>query len=86
LRAADIPRVGMVSIDPFLEPERSATPGDADPVEATAETVPKEKRRAAPRRKRTAAAPAQSPPGKAEESAAPPPPKRPRARPRKKPE
>ena len=86
LRAADIPRVGMVSIDPFLEPERSATPGHADPVEATAETVPKEKRRAAPRRKRTAAAPAQSPPGKAEESAAPPPPKRPRARPRKKPE
>ena len=86
LRAADIPRVGMVSIDPFLEPERSATPGDVEPVDTTAEAVPKEKRRAAPRRKRTAAAPAQSPPGKAEESAAPPPPKRPRARPRKKPE
>jgi uncharacterized protein (TIGR00288 family) len=86
MRAADIPRVGMVSIDPFLEPERSAAPAEVGPVEAAAETVPKEKRRAAPRRKRTTAAPTQSAVAKTEESPPSPPAKRPRARPRKKPE
>ena len=88
MRAADIPLVGMVRIDPFSEPEHAATPADVEPVETGGEDLPKEKRpRAArPRRKRTTAAPAKSPvgQGEGEESAAPPPPKRPRARPRKK--
>ena len=84
MRAADIPLVGMVSMDPFLEPVQPATPADLEPVETGGEALPKEKRRAAPRRKRTTAAPAQSAAGEGEESAAPPPPKRPRARPRKK--
>jgi uncharacterized protein (TIGR00288 family) len=86
MRAADIPLVGVVRIDPFLEPERLAIPAEEDPVVPAAEAVPKEKRRAAPRRKRATAVPAHSSPAKGEESAAPPPPKRPRARPRKKPE
>jgi len=85
MRAADIPLVGMVSIDPFTEPERLAAPNDVAPAETEAEAVPKAKRRAPPRRKRTAAAPAKSSPADVEESTAPPP-KRPRARPRKKPE
>jgi uncharacterized protein (TIGR00288 family) len=88
MRAADIPLVGMVSIEPLSEPEQSAILADAGPVETDAEALPKEKRpRAArPRRKRTMAEPAQSTAGEAEKSAAPAPPKRPRARPRKKPE
>jgi uncharacterized protein (TIGR00288 family) len=86
MRAADIPLVGMVRIDPFSEPERLPAPVEVEPVETGAEAVPKAKRRAPPRRKRAAAAPAQSSPGEPEESAAPPAPKRPRARPRKKPE
>jgi hypothetical protein len=86
MRAADIPLVGVVRIDPFLEPEQSAILADVRPVETDAEAIPKEKRpRAArPRRKRTTAAPAQSTPAEGEESATPAPPKRPRARPRKK--
>ena len=86
MRAADIPLVGVVSIDPFSEPE-SAIPAEVEPVETSGEVVPKEKRPrpARPRRKRTTAAPARSTAGEEEESAAPPP-KRPRARPRKKPE
>jgi uncharacterized protein (TIGR00288 family) len=89
MRAADIPRVGLVRMDPFIEPEQSAPPADVEPVETggealPGEALPKEKRRAAPRRKRTTAAPAQSPVGEGEEGGAPPPPKRPRARPRKK--
>jgi uncharacterized protein (TIGR00288 family) len=86
MRAADIPLVGVVRIDPFLEPERLPVPAEEDPVVPAAEAVPKEKRRAAPRRKRATAVPAHSSPAKGEESTAPPPPKRPRARPRKKPE
>ncbi len=86
LRAADIPLVGVVSIEPSSEAEQSAAIPDVDPLETGGEALPKEKRprTARPRRKRTTAAPAQSPIGEAEESAAPPPPKRPRARPRKK--
>jgi len=86
MRAADIPRVGMVSIEPLSEPERAAIPADLEPVETATDAAAKPKRRAAPRRKRTTAAPAQSAPGDGEKSAAPPPPKRPRPRPRKKPE
>ena len=88
MRAADIPLVGVVRIDPFSEPELPATPADVGPVETGAEALPKEKRPrlARPRRKRTTAAPARSTAGEGEESAAPAPPKRPRARPRKKPE
>ena len=84
MRAADIPLVGVVRMDPFSEPVQSATPANVEPVETGGEALPKEKHRAAPRRKRTTAAPAQSTAGEGEESAAPPPPKRPRARPRKK--
>jgi uncharacterized protein (TIGR00288 family) len=86
LRAGDVPLVGLVSMDPFSEPEQSAALAGLGPVETGGEAVPKEKRpRAArPRRKRATAAPAQSGPGEGEENAAPPPPKRPRARPRKK--
>lgn len=90
MRAADIPRVGMVSIEPFPEPEGMTSPAEPAPLETEAETeneaAPKAKRRAPPRRKRATAAPAQSKPAEADESAAPAPPKRPRARPRKKPE
>jgi len=90
MRAADIPRVGMVSIEPFPEPEGMTSPTEPAPLETEAETeneaAPKAKRRAPPRRKRATAAPAQSKPAEADESAAPAPPKRPRARPRKKPE
>jgi uncharacterized protein (TIGR00288 family) len=85
MRAADIPLVGVVSIDPFSEPEQSAVPAEIEPVETGGEALPhlpKKKRRVAPSRKRATAAPAQST-GEGEESAAPPPPKRPRARPRK---
>ena len=86
MRAADIPLVGMVRMDPFSEPEHAATPAEVEPVETGGEDLPKEKRpRAArPRRKRTTAAPATSPAGEGEENTAPPAPKRPRARPRKK--
>ncbi|MEO7137370.1 MAG: NYN domain-containing protein [Gemmatimonadales bacterium] len=88
MRAADIPRVGMVSIEPFPEPEGMTSPAERAPLEIEAETeaAPKAKRRAPPRRKRATAAPAQSKPAGVDESAAPAPPKRPRARPRKKPE
>ncbi|HEY8197738.1 MAG TPA: NYN domain-containing protein [Gemmatimonadales bacterium] len=86
VRAADIPRVGMVSIEPFSEPEELAPLAELAPVDAETEAPPKPKRRAPPRRKRAAAAPAQSSPPDVNESAAPAPPKRPRARPRKKPE
>ncbi|MGI8817889.1 MAG: NYN domain-containing protein [Gemmatimonadales bacterium] len=90
MRAADIPRVGMVSIEPFPEPEGMTSPAELAPLETEAETeneaAPKAKRRAPPRRKRATAAPAQSKPAEVDESAAPAPPKRPRARPRKKPE
>jgi hypothetical protein len=86
VRAADIPRVGMVSIEPFSEPEKLAPLAEPAPVEAEREAPPKSKRRAPPRRKRATAAPAQSSPAEVDESAAPAPPKRPRARPRKKPE
>ncbi|MDQ3207232.1 MAG: NYN domain-containing protein [Gemmatimonadota bacterium] len=90
MRAADIPRVGMVSIEPFPEPEGMTSPAEPAPLETEAETeneaAPKAKRRAPPRRKRATAAPAQSKPAEVDESAAPAPPKRPRARPRKKPE
>ena len=88
MRAADIPRVGMVSIEPFPEPEAMTSPAESAPLETEAENeaAPKAKRRAPPRRKRATAAPAQSKPAEADESAAPAPPKRPRARPRKKPE
>ena len=85
MRAADIPLVGMVSIEPFSEPERSAPSAELTPVESETEAAPKPKR-APPRRKRATAAPAQSSPAEVDESAAPAPPKRPRARPRKKPE
>jgi hypothetical protein len=86
MRAADIPLVGMVRIDPFSEPEHAATPAEVEPVETGGEDLPNEKRpRAArPRRKRTTAAPAKSPAGEGEENTAPTAPKRPRARPRKK--
>nr|HEV8177581.1 hypothetical protein [Gemmatimonadales bacterium] len=84
MRAADIPRVGMVSIDPFSEPEQATLPVEVAPVETETEATPK--RRAPPRRKRATASPAQSSPAQVDESAAPAPPKRPRARPRKKPE
>jgi hypothetical protein len=85
LRAADIPLVGVVSIEPPTEVE-SPAPAELDLVETGGEALPKEKRprTARPRRKRTTAAPAQSAIGEGEESAAPLPPKRPRARPRKK--
>ncbi len=86
MRAADIPLVGMVSIEPYAEPERLAEPADLAPIEAEPEATPKPKRRAPPRRKRATATPAQSSPAEVDESAAPAPPKRPRARPRKKPE
>jgi hypothetical protein len=87
MRAADIPLVGMVSIEPLSEPEREALPAALEPVEDATDAAAKPKRRAAPRRKRTTAAPAQSAPGDGEESMAPPPPpKRPRPRARKKPE
>ena len=84
MRAADIPLVGVVSMDPFSEPEQSATAADVEPVETGGEALPKEKRRAAPRRKRATAAPAQASAGEEKEGAAPPPHKRPRSRPRKK--
>jgi len=85
MRAADIPLVGVVSIEPPPEPEQSSMPAEVEPVETGGEALPKEKRpRARPRRKRTTAAPAKSTADKGEEGAVPPPPKRPRARPRKK--
>ncbi|HWN19023.1 MAG TPA: NYN domain-containing protein [Gemmatimonadales bacterium] len=86
MRAADIPRVGMVSIEPFAEPELLAPPAELASVEAETEAPTKPKRRAPARRKRVTATPAQSSPAEVDESAAPAPPKRPRARPRKKPE
>jgi uncharacterized protein (TIGR00288 family) len=86
MRAADIPRVGMVSIEPFAEPQLLAPAAELASVEAETEAPTKPKRRAPARRKRATATPAQSSPAEVDESAVPAPPKRPRARPRKKPE
>jgi uncharacterized protein (TIGR00288 family) len=86
IRAADIPLVGMVRIEPLSEPEQPSAPAGVEPLETDAEALLKEKRPrvARPRRKRAPAAPAKSAAGEGMESAPPPPPKRPRTRPRKK--
>ena len=87
-RAADIPLIGLVSIESAAEPDEPLPPAAALPLE-TFESPPEGKpaRVARPRRKRAAAAPAESKlPEEGDSSAAPARPKRPRARPRKKPE
>jgi uncharacterized protein (TIGR00288 family) len=87
IRAAEIPLIGVVSMEPPPEPVVEAESTIAVPIE-TAESPPKEKtaRPARPRRKR-AAAPAQPKASADEDTAGAPPPKRPRPRrPRKKPE
>jgi uncharacterized protein (TIGR00288 family) len=85
MRAADIPLVGMVSIEPPPEPEQLTLVAGVEPIESDVQPELKEKpaRTARPRRKRTAA-PAKSKAEDAEASAAAPPPKRSRPRPRKK--
>ncbi len=86
IRAADIPLVGMVRIEPLPEPEHPSASAEAEPLETDTEALAKEKRPrvARPRRKRATAAPAKSAAVEEKEGAGPPPPKRPRARPRKK--
>ena len=84
-RAAEIPLIGVVSIE---------SPGEAAEPAAPAAMVPEDKpdsppeakppRPPRPRRKRASSAPAQSKVSTEEDTAAAPPPKRPRARPRKK--
>ncbi len=86
MRAGEIPLIGVVSIDPAIEP-MDRIEFAADPVEA-AETPPadKPKRPARPRRKRASATSPETTPEGEGGSTAPRPPtrKRTRARPRKK--
>ena len=86
-RAGEIPLIGLVSMESPVEPIEVAGSAAHLPIEAE-EKPPKEKaaRPARPRRKRAAATPAQSKTTADADTAAAPPPKRPRARPRKKPE
>jgi uncharacterized protein (TIGR00288 family) len=85
LRAADIPLIGVVSIEP--QAETKELPAATAPQDVT-EAPPAEKAARAPRpRRKRAAAPAGPKPGNDPEgAAAAPPAKRPRARSRKKPE
>jgi uncharacterized protein (TIGR00288 family) len=86
MRAGEIPLIGVVSIEPAIEPmESSEFVGDSiEMVEAPPADKPK--RPARPRRKRASATPAESKPEGDEDSPAAPPAarKRPRPRPRKK--
>jgi hypothetical protein len=86
MRGGEIPLIGVVSMEPAIEPMESAefVGNPVDAVEAPAADKPK--RPARPRRKRPSAATAESKPEGDEGSSASPPParKRPRARPRKK--
>jgi uncharacterized protein (TIGR00288 family) len=86
MRAGEIPLIGVVSIDPAIEPiEPAEFVGDTlETVEAPVADKPK--RPARPRRKRASATSAESTPEGEGDSTAPPPAarKRPRARPRKK--
>jgi uncharacterized protein (TIGR00288 family) len=86
MRAGEIPLIGVVSMEPAIEPMESPEfVGDpSETVEAAAADKPK--RPARPRRKRPSAAPADSKPeGEGDSTASPPAArKRPRARPRKK--
>jgi len=85
MRAGEIPLIGVVSIEPAVEPMVSPEfAGDQiDTVEAPAAAKPK--RTARPRRKRPSAATAETKPAGEGDSTGSPPParKRPRARPRK---
>ena len=92
-RGGEIPLIGVVSIEPTIDPEAAAeTLAEAleeSSLELAEAPVEKPARTPRPRRKRTTAAPAapaESKSGGEGESAPAPPPKRPRARPRKKPE
>ena len=86
-RAADIPLIGLVSIESAAEPDEPVPPAAAGPLETSESlTIEKPAKVARPRRKRAAAPAASKLPEEDESPAAPPRPKRPRARPRKKPE
>jgi len=84
-RAGEIPLIGLVSIEPPVEPDEPAASATLAPVEIL-EPAPAAKpaRAVRPRRKRAAAAPAESSPGGEGDGDAVAPPKRPRPRPRKK--
>ncbi len=85
-RAADIPLIGLVSIESPAEPDEALPPASAVPLETfESPSVAKPARAVRPRRKPAAAAPAELPEA-ADSPATPARPKRPRARPRKKPE
>jgi len=84
-RAGEIPLIGLVSIEPPVEPDEPAASATLAPEEIL-EPAPAAKpaRAVRPRRKRAAAAPAESSPGGEGDGDAVAPPKRPRPRPRKK--
>jgi uncharacterized protein (TIGR00288 family) len=86
MRAGEIPLIGVVSIDPAIEPIEPAEFVADTPETVEAPVADKPKRPARPRRKRASATSAESTPKAEGESSAPPPAarKRPRARPRKK--